>query len=67
MPSTIGWLAVAIAAGSLLGLMIGHWSMVTAWLRRCIEDPVGQPHEAARPPQAVDSVTPLKKRLGRMS
>lgn len=54
MPSTIGWLTVAVAAGSLLGLMIGHWSMVTAWLHRCIEDPVGQTCEAVGRPQAVD-------------
>lgn len=63
MPSTIGWLAVAIAAGSLLGLLIGHWSMVTAWLHRCIEDPVGQPRKAAHRSKPVDAVTPLEKRL----
>lgn len=67
MPSTIGWLAVAITAGGLVGLMIGHWSMVTAWLHHCIEDPVGQPPEAACHAQAGDPVAPLDKRLGRMS
>ena len=40
MPSTIGWLAVAIAAGALGGLMIGHWATVAAWLHRIVEDPV---------------------------
>lgn len=67
MPSTIGWLAVAITAGSLLGLMIGHWSTVTAWLHHFIEDPVGQAPDATRPGESGDPVTPLDKRLGRMS
>ena len=67
MPSTIGWLAVAITAGSLLGLTIGHWSIVAAWLHRCLEDPVGQPHDAAQRAHPSDPVTPLHKRLGRMS
>ena len=40
MPSTIGWLAVAVAAGALVGLAIGHWPAVTGWLHRLVEDPV---------------------------
>jgi len=60
MPSTIGWLAVAIAAGSLVGLMVGHWSAVAGWLHRCLEDPVARPTDA-------DPATPLDERLGRMS
>lgn len=59
MPLTIGWLAVAIAAGSLMGLMIGHWSLVAQWLHRCLEDPVGRPPDVDRP-------TSVDKRL-RMS
>lgn len=45
MPSTIGWLALAVAVGSLTGLTIGHWPVVARWLHRCLEDPVGHPHE----------------------
>lgn len=60
MPSTIVWLAVAIALGSLVGLMLGHWSTVTAWLHRCLEDPVACPPDAGR-------TTPLDERLGRSS
>lgn len=40
MPSTIGWLAVAVAAGALVGLAIGHWPAVAACLHRLVEDPV---------------------------
>lgn len=43
MSSTIGWLAMAIAAGSLAGVTIGHWPVVAGWLHRCLEDPVGRP------------------------
>ncbi len=60
MPSTIGWLAVAIAVGSLVGLVLGHWTVVAARLHRCLEDPVGRPRDAARAP-------PLDERLGRSS
>ena len=67
MPSTIGWLAVAVTAGSLLGLTIGHWSIVAAWLHRWLEDPVGQQPDAAHRAHPSDPVTPLDKRLGRMS
>ena len=59
MPSTIGWLAVAVAAGALVGLMIGHWSMVAAWLHRCMEDPVPAP--------APEVGTEVDERLGRTS
>lgn len=45
MPSTIGWLALAIALGSLTGLVIGHWHAIAGWLGRCMEDPVGRPDE----------------------
>lgn len=58
MPSTIGWLAVAIAVGALAGLAIGHWSMVTAWLHHCLEDPV-------EPPPAPVRDKPAVKRFGR--
>lgn len=43
MPSTIGWLATAIAGGTLAGLLIGQWSQVARWLHHCLEDPVGRP------------------------
>lgn len=46
--TTIGWLAVAIATGSIVGLVIGHWSTVATWLHRCMEDPVGRPWDADR-------------------
>ena len=59
VPSTIGWLAVAVAAGALVGLMIGHWSSVAAWLHRCVEDPV------VPPPTEHDST--VDDRLGRTS
>lgn len=59
MPSTIGWLAVAIAAGTIAGLMIGHWSMVAGWLHRCLEDPVGRPR--------TDGIAPLDERVERTS
>ena len=48
MPSTIVWLAVAVAAGSLVGLMIGHWAVVAGWVRRCLEDPVARPTDGDR-------------------
>ena len=60
MPSTIGWLAVAIATGSLVGLGLGHWSTVAGWLHRCLEDPVGQPRDA-------DRERSLDRRAGRTS
>ncbi len=60
MPSTIGWLAVAIAVGSLVGVVLGHWTVVAAWLHRCLEDPVGRPRDGAR-------ATPVHERLGRSS
>jgi len=60
MPSTVGWLALAIAVGSLVGLVLGHWAAVAAWLHRCLEDPVGRPNDAGR-------TTPLDERLGRSS
>ena len=49
MPSTIGWLAVAVVAGALTGRLLGHWSMVTGWVHRCLQDPISrtrdsQPH-----------------------
>ena len=56
MPSTIGWLAVAVAAGALLGLAIGHWPAVTGWLHRLVEDPV---------PPADEREGPADDRLGR--
>lgn len=43
MPSTIGWLAVAVALGALVGLAIGHWSAVSGWVARHLEDPVAAP------------------------
>lgn len=60
MPSTIGWLAVAVATGSLVGLTIGHWSVVAAWLHRCVEDPVGRA-------RGGEPAAPLDERLGRTS
>lgn len=59
MPSTIGWLAVAVAAGSLAGLFVGHWSTVAGWLHRCVEDPVGRRH--------ADGTTALGERTRRTS
>ena len=58
MPSTIGWLAVAVAAGAMVGLAIGHWATVTGWLHRLVEDPV---------PPTDDRDRPIDERLGRMS
>lgn len=60
MPSTIGWLAVAIATGSLAGRMIGHWPVVSGWLRRCLEDPAVGAGDAGR-------ATPSDERLRRRS
>lgn len=59
MPSTIGWLAVAVAAGALVGLLFGHWAAVTAWLHRIVEDPV--------PPSSNEPDTTVDDRLGRTS
>ena len=59
MPSTIGWLAVAVATGALLGLMVGHWAAVSTWLHRLVEDPA--------PPVADDRDVPVDDRLGRTS
>ena len=59
MPSTIGWLAVAIAAGAMVGLAVGHWATVTAWLHRCVEDPVV--------PSGTERDLPLDDRVGRTS
>ena len=56
MPSTIAWLAVAVAAGALLGLAIGHWPAVTGWLHRLVEDPA---------PPADEREVPVDDRLGR--
>ena len=59
MPSTIGWLAVAVATGALVGLLVGHWSTVGAWLHRAVEDPVVPPTDEREPP--------VDERLGRTS
>ena len=59
MPSAIGWLAVAVAAGALVGLMMGLWATVAAWLHRLVEDPV--------PPVTDDRDVPVDERLGRTS
>ncbi|HET9442548.1 MAG TPA: hypothetical protein VFO65_04450 [Acidimicrobiales bacterium] len=58
MPSTIGWLAVAVATGALAGVTIGHWGTVAAWLHRIVEDPAV--------PATVD-VDPVDKGRGRTS
>ena len=58
MPSTIGWLAVAVAAGAFAGLAIAHWPAVTAWLHRLVEDPV---------PPGDERDGPVDERLGRTS
>ncbi|MGH9153596.1 MAG: hypothetical protein ACRD03_14600 [Acidimicrobiales bacterium] len=58
MPSTIGWLAVAVAAGALVGLAIGHWPAVAAWVHRIVEDPA---------PPADEADVPVDDRLNRTS
>lgn len=59
MPSTIVWLAVAVAAGALLGFAIGHWPAVAAWVHRIVEDPA--------PPAPDEGDVPVDDRLGRTS
>lgn len=59
MPSTIGWLAVAVAAGALTGLTVGHWADVAAWMHRLVEDPA--------PPAPDERDVPVDERLGRTS
>jgi hypothetical protein len=58
VPSTIGWLAIAVAVGALVGLAIGHWPAVTGWLHRLVEDPV---------PPVDERDAPVDERLGRTS
>ena len=43
MPSTIVWLAVAVGSGALVGRALGHWSVVSGFLDRCLRDPVAKP------------------------
>ena len=49
MPSTLWWLAVAVIAGGLVGLAVGHWSAVARWVHRRLEDPVARPTGERRP------------------
>lgn len=61
MPSTIGWYAVAIASGALAGLAIGHWTMVSGWFGRFLQDPT-------MPPSAADQRdVPATKPVGKTS
>ena len=49
MPSSLWWLAVAIVAGGLVGLAMGHWSAVAGWVHRRLEDPVARRGDERRP------------------
>lgn len=49
MPSTIGWFAVAIGIGALVGLAVGHLSTVAAWIGRYLRDPTLSPKPADDP------------------
>lgn len=40
MPSTIVWFTLAVMAGAVVGLALGHWSAVSARWARWLEDPV---------------------------
>lgn len=58
MPSTIGWFALAIGIGALVGLAVGHLSAVAAWIGRCLRDPT-------LPPRPADDPTALVRKRSR--
>lgn len=60
MASTIVWWALAIVTGAAIGLAAGHLSVVVAWLKRVLDDPI-------LPPAAVEREAPPRDQLERTS
>lgn len=58
MPSTIAWLAVAVATGALAGLALGHWTSVSAWWGRVLQDPTVPPSRGLSPEHPTRKRTP---------
>lgn len=60
MSAAIVWWALAIGIGAGLGLAVGHMSVVVAWVRRMLEDPIV-------PSAAGERDAPPRDQLGRTS